>query len=105
MLDVLRWYVVLQLIGFAALPLTARAFRGLPDRGYAFARPVGLLAVAAILWLGAIFGIWSNSGATVAIVAVALGLAGWVGLPRSAVSIRALWREQRTHVLIIEAVF
>src|SRR5579859_6831535 len=105
MLDVLRWYVVLQLIGFAALPLTARAFRYLPDRGYAFARPVGLLAVSAILWFGAIFGFWSNSGAMVALLAIAIGLVGWFGLPRFVASVLSVWRERRNYVIVVEAVF
>jgi YYY domain-containing protein len=105
MLDVLRWYVVLQIIGFAALPLTARAFRGLPDRGYAFARPIGLLATAALLWAGAIFGLWSNSGAIVAVIVIGIGVVGWLVMPRYARSVVALWRERRNHIVVVEAVF
>ena len=40
---VLVWWLVVQLIGLLALPLTYRLFKGLPDRGFAFARPLGLL--------------------------------------------------------------
>src|SRR5581483_11896518 len=105
MLDLLRWYVVVQLVGLAALPLAARAFRGLSDRGYAFARPIGLLVVAVALWAGALFGIWPNTGATVAMLVVALGLASWVGLRDSADAARDLWRNQRSHVYVVEGLF
>jgi YYY domain-containing protein len=105
MLDLLRWYLVIQAIGFAALPLTARAFRGLPDRGYAFARPVGMLAVTVALWMGAIYGIWPNTGAMVAILVIALGVTGWVGLRRSVDDLRVLWRTQRAHLYVVEGLF
>ena len=81
MLDVLRWYIVLQFIGIAALPLAAKAFRNLPDRGYAFARPVGILGVSVALWFGSLFGFWTNTGATVAILLLVLAGIGWLGMP------------------------
>ncbi|HEX5417821.1 MAG TPA: DUF2298 domain-containing protein, partial [Chloroflexota bacterium] len=105
MLDVIRWYVVLQLIGLAALPLCARAFRGLPDRGYAFARPVGLLVVGVALWMGAIYGLWPNTGATVALLTLAVALASWFGLPRAVDEVRRLWREERARIWVIEGLF
>jgi YYY domain-containing protein len=105
MLDVIRWYLVIQLMGLAALPLAARAFRGLPDRGYAFARPVGMLAVTVALWLGCIFGLWSNSGAMVAVLTVALAAGGWLGLRSAVADVQAVWQTRRRHVLVIEGIF
>jgi YYY domain-containing protein len=105
MTDVIRWYLVVQLIGLAALPLAARAFRGLPDRGYAFARPVGLLAVSVALWLGCIFGFWSNSGAMVAVLTVALAAAGWLGLRSTVDDLRSLWQNRRSHIYVVEGLF
>lgn len=105
MLDVLRWYVVVQLLGVAALPIAARFFGGLPDRGYAFARPLGLLLVGVLLWFGALFGVWTNTGATVALLLVAVAVVGWLGMPASSGAVRALWRERRSHLLVVEALF
>jgi len=105
MLDLIRWYVVVQLIGVAALPLCARAFRGLPDRGYAFARPVGLLVVGVALWMGAIYGLWPNTGATVALLTVALAGVSWFALPRAADEVRRLWRDERSRIWAIEGLF
>src|SRR5471030_1781502 len=105
MFDVLRWYVVLQLFGLAALPIAARAFRNLPDRGYAFARPVGILTVSIALWFGSVFGLWSNSGATVAILLLAVAGIGWLGLPTAVRLVGEVWRDKRRHVIVVEAVF
>lgn len=105
MIDLLRWYVVLQVIGLAALPLTARAFRGLSDRGYAFARPVGLLAVGVALWMGSLFGLWPNTGATVALLVVAMAVLGWLVLPEAAELVRDIWRNQRSHLYVVEGLF
>ena len=43
MLDVLIWWLVLQAIGLLALPITLKLLRFLPNRGFGFARQVGLL--------------------------------------------------------------
>ena len=105
MLDVIRWYVVVQLLGLAALPYVARFFGNLPDRGYAFARPLGLLIVGVVLWFGAIFGLWANTGAMVAVLLVAMAAVGWLGLRRPVDSLRELWREHRSHIYVVEGLF
>ena len=43
MLAVLSFWIVVQLIALATLPLTWRLCSRLPDRGYALAKPLGLL--------------------------------------------------------------
>ncbi len=73
MLVVVVWWVWMQVIGLAALPLAYRFFRRLPERGYVFARPLGLLLTTYILWLGSSLGVLRNSlgGALFSIGAVA----------------------------------
>jgi YYY domain-containing protein len=63
----------MSVIGVAALPLAYRFFRHLPDRGYAFARPLGLLLTSYLLWLGASLGILRNNmgGALLCVLLVA----------------------------------
>lgn len=77
----LRWYLVLQLFGLAGLPLALRLFRHLPGRGYAFARPFGLLVGGWLLWLLSTFGWLPNtSGGILAALALLAsgGIAWWL---------------------------
>ena len=48
---VIIWYLVLQIMALAAVPLCWRLFDSLPDRGYAVAKTVGMLGVSYIAWL------------------------------------------------------
>ena len=59
--SILRWWIALFLIQAAAWPLVHGVFRRSPDRGLAFARPVGLLLVGFVFWIGAVLGAWTNS--------------------------------------------
>jgi YYY domain-containing protein len=74
MLIVVVWWLWMQVIGLAALPLAHRFFRRLPGRGYAFARPLGLLLACFVLWMGSSLGLLRNSvgGALFSILAVAV---------------------------------
>ncbi len=73
MIVVVAWWLWLQVMGLAALPLTHRFFARLPGRGYAFARPLGLLLSSYVLWLGGSLGVLRNStgGALLSIALVA----------------------------------
>lgn len=54
------WYLIIQLIALSALPLTFALFRNLPDRGYAFAKILGIFLVGLVLWLGTSYGVLRN---------------------------------------------
>ena len=55
--DVAVWWLSAQLIGALALPLTVWFFRRLPERGYSFARPFGLLLTGYGAWLLSMLGL------------------------------------------------
>ncbi|MEO5952047.1 MAG: DUF2298 domain-containing protein [Chloroflexia bacterium] len=46
--DAIVWWIALQLLGLAALPIGTILLRALPDRGYSVSKPLGLLLVG---WL------------------------------------------------------
>lgn len=50
MFDVIIWYGIACLLGFLALPLCFTVFHRLPDRGYAFSKPLGLLLTGLLIW-------------------------------------------------------
>ena len=83
--DVLRWWLTIEVLGLLALPLTLAIFRRLPDRGYSFARPIGILLVAHAGWLLAMFGLSSFGMPTLIGAAAALALGG-------------VWAARRAHL-------
>ncbi|MBN1991735.1 MAG: hypothetical protein JW953_03455 [Anaerolineae bacterium] len=81
----LIWWLITFIVGLVGWPLAFCLLRFLPDRGFAFARPVGLLLAGYILWLGGTFRLLQNNsgGILIALVLVlALGL---------------LWRRQQVQ--------
>lgn len=80
MFETLLWWFLLELIGIAVLPIAFRFFRNLPDRGYAFIKPLGLLLIAYPFWLLTSFGFLSNTrGAVLGVGIVVAGCAWYFG--------------------------
>ncbi len=73
----LSWYLVIQLLSLAVLPLCVRLFANLPDRGYVFAKMLGILLVSVTFWLGVAYGLLSSDvgGAWLALLLVTLASA------------------------------
>jgi YYY domain-containing protein len=47
----LAWFLIVELIGLLALPLTMTTFQRLTDRGYVFSKSIGLLIIAWGSWI------------------------------------------------------
>ncbi|MCL4395237.1 MAG: DUF2298 domain-containing protein [Chloroflexi bacterium] len=77
MIGTLTWWLLVELIGLAAWPVAHRFFRGLPDRGYAFVKPLGLLFIAYPFWLLTTLGFLTNTQGDIAIVALAVAAGCW----------------------------
>ncbi len=78
MIQILVWWVIMQALGWLALPTSMRIFRWLPDRGYTFSKVVGLLVVSYFLWVGASTTLLNNdlSGILFSVLLLA-GLSAW----------------------------
>lgn len=102
---VLSWWVALQLFGLCVLPLALRLFGNLPDRGWAFARPLGLLVVGFVFWQGATFGLLGTTSASIFGAMLVVGIVSWLLGWTEAVGLRAFVRTQRSQVVATEIVF
>ena len=76
-LAVFLWWLIIEILGLIALPLTVRLFRHLPDRGYALAKPLGLLLVSYVLWIGATFGLLHNNVGGIVFSILIVGAFSW----------------------------
>jgi YYY domain-containing protein len=78
MSETIRWWLILQVIGIALLPLCLALFRRLPDRGYALSKPFGLIMLGYVFWLLNSLHVLPNSGRGIlgALVLLAI-VSGW----------------------------
>ncbi|MDQ3412429.1 MAG: DUF2298 domain-containing protein, partial [Chloroflexota bacterium] len=71
--------IVLQLVGW---PIVRFAFPRFGDRGWGFARLVGLLILGYVVWLGASARVFEFRAVAVGVAATTVGLVAWVLLGR-----------------------
>ena len=107
-LSAIRWWAALTILGLAALPLVYSLLRRLPDRGYAFLRPAGLLLVGWVYWLAGTLGFAGNDGGGVVLallVVAALSWLAWRRRPNTDPPLRDWLRDNRNTVIATELVF
>ena len=84
--QVLGWWLASAGLAVLAFPIAWGLFTRLPDRGFGFARALGILISGYVLWLGASIGLWENGPGGSGAAVLALAAAGlWAG--------RGRWRE------------
>ncbi|MDA1036528.1 MAG: DUF2298 domain-containing protein, partial [Chloroflexi bacterium] len=101
----LVWLLAIEVIAWTAMPLVVRTLRWLPDRGVVLARPLGLLLVSWLVWLGASTGVWSfgrtSAIMSLLIVAVVSGTLFWRNQRVLVELARRHWR----YLVTVEALF
>ncbi len=107
LVPVLIWWFIVEILGLAALPLTYRLFKNLPDRGYAFAKPLGILLTSYVLWIGASFGFLRNSwgGIVFSILVVAVGSWWFYSRRNREAGLASFLRGNRRMVIANEIIF
>jgi len=102
-LDAFFWWLTLFLLGICTLPITLVLFHRLPDRGYAFSRPLSLLIFAYAYWLlGHV--VPNRRGLTFDIAFVMLAVIVFIA-PRRRKVVIDFFKKQWGLVLATEAVF
>lgn len=105
---VLIWWIVASLFGLAGAPLAGYLLGSLPDRGHAFARPLGLLLSGYLAWLLAMLGLVPFGAASLGLALVMVAGAGiWaLGGPRVTLELgRATIRSRWPALLASEILF
>ena len=101
----LVWYIAVQIIAFATLPIGMFLFRRLPDRGYLLTKVLGLLFVGYLAWLLASLRILDFSAGglwlMILVVAAVSGLVVW----RGRVDVMDFLRRRWKLILFCEALF
>ena len=105
MLQAIATLLTVELIGLAAIPVVARAFPVLADKGWAISKPVGMLLVSTAVWLLAYIHIIPNSPIAWWFVLTLLAIvSGWLlrsDFPRLRRSFVRRWR----IIVAIELIF
>ncbi|MCL5960536.1 MAG: DUF2298 domain-containing protein [Chloroflexi bacterium] len=109
MASVILWWVILEILSLAALPIVFAVFQRLPDRGYAFAKIAGFLLVSYLSWLLVVSGLFKFTGWLVLLALVLVGLASvYLATAKEgqiAREIRSFWSHRRGLVICVEVLF
>lgn len=102
---VIAWLLALELLSLAVVPLLFLAVPSLPDRGFALAKPLGLLLLAFPVWLGVSLGLFTFSPAAVVGSGLALFAAGAVAALARRSQLSAFFARAWPYVIVAELVF
>lgn len=104
--ELFQMWALVEVLGFICLPLTLTIFKNLPDRGWAFAKIVGMALLAFCVWLPLmtlqflpfsqlfIFG--------VLLLILALNVMSY---PRVWKTLVELWRTHKTYMIVCELLY
>ncbi len=104
-LPVLGWLVLIEALGWLAFPIAFVVFRALADRGYIFAKALGILLTAWGAWMLASYHLLPFSRTTIALVIALIAVVSAFAVWRRGRDLAAFLREQRGVVLVEEILF
>ncbi len=105
MSETLRWWVMMQVVAIALLPLCLALFRRLPDRGYALSKPFALLFVGYLFWILNVLNVLPNTtGGIWAVIFIFLLASGYLFWQRRD-ELLAFVREHVWLIGVTEALF
>ena len=104
-MPVLAWWLVVELLGLVALPIAFAVFRNLDDRGYFFAKGVGILLLGYLVWLAASLRWLPYTWTSIVLMLGLLAAVSWRLFLAQRQAILDFVRRQRHLVLLAEALF
>ncbi|HWC29555.1 MAG TPA: DUF2298 domain-containing protein, partial [Dehalococcoidia bacterium] len=101
----LAWWLVVEGVGLVALPIAWIVFRRLPDRGYAFAKPAGILLGGYLFWLALTAHVLPNRPGSIFWVFLLLAaVSAYIYFSHKEEMVESL-RERVTVIVVIEVLF
>jgi YYY domain-containing protein len=97
------WWLAVVALGWVAFPFAFAVFRGLPDRGFALARILGLLVVSWFGWIVASYEILPHDRLTLLAGVVMVALLGAAALLRERDQLVSFLRSRARYILLVEA--
>jgi YYY domain-containing protein len=105
MVEFARWWLVIEVMGLIALPIALRFLRYLPDRGYIFAKPLGLLLTSYLFWLAVSFHIFRNEAVTILFFMALIAAFSAYLYRQNRQDITDFIRSQKTQIILLELIF
>jgi YYY domain-containing protein len=105
MTEALSWWFIIQLVGLVVFPLAYGFFHRLPDRGWAFSKPFGILFLVYLFWILNSAHVLPNSQRGVAWALFLLALPAAWALWRRREELRRFLEERWRYILLVEALF
>jgi YYY domain-containing protein len=106
MIDFFLWLIVIVILGWLAFPVCFTFFKKAFDRGYGFAKVVGLLLLGYIYWLGNLVGLLSNNRAGAISALLLLGIVSFFFVRKQGWTNILGWiKSNRSLVIAHELVF
>ncbi|HLF72674.1 MAG TPA: DUF2298 domain-containing protein [Dehalococcoidia bacterium] len=103
--EAFSWWLVIEIVGLLALPVVFSFCSGLPGRGYAFTKPIGLLLIGYGFWLALSLHLLPNRpGSVVWIALVIIVVDAWL-LRKRWQELRAAVEERIGLIIAVEIVF
>lgn len=102
----LLWYLAISVLGWIAFPIAFRFFPKLASKGYAVAKPFGLLIWGYSFWLLCTLGVLQNSlGGEIVALAILIALSSLALMKGKSLELRNWIKENWKSIVVIEAVF
>jgi YYY domain-containing protein len=105
MTQALSWWFAVQLVGLIVFPLAYGFFHRLPDRGWAFSKPFGILFLVYLFWILNSAHILPNSQRGVAWALFLLALPAAWALWRRREEVWRFLEERWRYILLVETLF
>ncbi len=103
--DTFAWWLVIEGISLVVLPISLFIFDKLPGRGYAFAKPVGLLLGGYLFWMALSLHLLPNRPGSVVWAFLPLAIISVLILRKRWRGIVGILRQRIGFVLAVEAIF